>query len=66
VLGNWATALFAPLKSGPGSNLLTTLTTVDVWLDAYSLPQCSNCITSTSCGFVVDLVPTIVQQLTRF
>ena len=28
--------------------------------------QCSNCITSISYGFVVDLVPTMVQQLTRF
>jgi len=29
-------------------------------------PLTSNCITSISYGFVVDLVPTIVQQLTRF
>ena len=29
-------------------------------------PQCSNCITLIWCVFVVDLVPTVVQQLTRF
>jgi len=35
-------------------------------LTARRRPQCSNCITLIWCGFVVDLVPTVVQQLTRF
>ena len=51
------------------SSLLSALMTVDVWLVTHTHVrrlQCSNCITSISYGFVVDLVPTIVQQLTRF
>jgi len=49
-----------------------SVTKVDAsWLDAdYSslhvrALKCSNSITSIGCGFVVQLVPTVVQQLTR-
>jgi len=56
-------------KTRQRPKLLTTPATVDAsWPDALHVrrPQCCNSITSICCAYVVQLVRTVVQQVTTF